>query len=205
VVLLIVWMLRSPLKGLINRILEAEVFGARITAARAETEAARGFNQRAESILHEPPGSGPQVPSEDREHASPDGKVEPGEGAAGYEREQVAEFVRAAAEAGFAVGASRMFLSTPEPVLGWSGKGDRVPTIKFWRGPRVNSTAHSSPLGARGQGTRVQRLEDEIRNLTLENHSAPSAVARITSGRDGAIKELKERLRELDPSSPWAQ
>lgn len=87
-----------------------------------------------------------------------------------------------------------MFQGPVEPVIEWTA--DDVPEILYWEG--VESTRSATG------DERVRRLEDEIRELMIQRNPSPASFSPMSPGAEMTLRELKERLRLLDPNSPWA-
>jgi len=125
--------------------------------------------------------------------------------------EQVEEIIRASWRAGVEAGQTGTFAEPPEPNIVWTGS---KPEIKGWnvivRPQSIKSTMRVSNVklggGIRGTGPQpateqVRRLEAEIRRLRENGADMPR---KTVTPEYLLYLELLEKLRRLDPKSPFA-
>lgn len=203
VVVLVVF--RAPLGRLLGRVKSLEVAGNTISIEQEVTTAVN-------SDLTTAPDQGVDMPPETSPGAATD-RTDDGTGADSgplastkpqVSREVVEDVARTFARAGWRLGASGEYADPPEPRLDWGGDGRLI--LSGWSG--VKSRASSPPAALRGDP--VMRLEKEIRELDLKIKSRTNMgglAALGSTGPDGEraqLQELRDRLRAIDPSSPWA-
>jgi hypothetical protein len=127
-------------------------------------------------------------------------------------REQIEEIIRASWRAGVETGQRGTFADTPEPNIVWTGT---TPEIQGYFGVLIQ---HERQLGMRtGTAVRivegkytgtvaatpdpVRRLEDEVRRLRERGADRPH---KASTSDHTLYLELRDKLRRLDPNSPFA-
>lgn len=125
-------------------------------------------------------------------------------------REQIEEIIRASWRAGVETGQRGTFADTPEPNIVWTGTRPEIQgffgvLIPHERQLGMKSNTAVNLAGSMYKGTvildPVQRLEDEIRRLRAEG---ADTIRKSASPDFLLYLELREKLRRLDPDSPFA-
>jgi hypothetical protein len=121
-------------------------------------------------------------------------------------RDQIEEIIRASWRAGYEAGHSSESAEPPEPNIDWTGS---KPSIVGWNAvvrPKSITATVVVPgtkisLGRVDPSDAVRRLEDEIRRLRAKGVTTSKGVAT----HDYLLYiELRDKLRRLDPNSPFA-
>lgn len=102
--------------------------------------------------------------------------------------------VRSFAEAGWAMGSLGVFKSEPTPIVRWTEDGR--PYVAHWKGERATAPS----LQTRG---RARELEQAIEDLEVKTRSGARSALAIGPDRT-RLEVLKEKLRGVDPTSPWS-
>ncbi|TCO33071.1 hypothetical protein EV652_10370 [Kribbella steppae] len=117
-------------------------------------------------------------------------------------REQIEDIIRASWRAGYEAAQGNESAVPPEPNIVWTGS---KPAISGWnvvvRPASIRSAAAvGTPTVVQGPNEKVRRLEDEIRRLRA------SGVQTSKSATPDYLLyiELQDKLRRLDPNSPFA-
>ena len=202
VVVLVVF--RVPLRRLIGRVKWFEMGGNRVSLEQeVTTEVNAGLTPvPSDQAADVDPESGTDVQTERADDSTGIGIGSPESETPEVPREVVEDVARTFARAGWRLGASGEYADAPEPRLSWGDDGQL--RLVGWSGAKSRTSPPSPP------GDAVARLEQEIRDLDLriKSRSNLDAVSSLVSmrpdGEAAQLEELRERLREIDPASPWA-
>jgi len=196
----VIWRLWPVLRDVVTRIKSVKAGGAEVEIEEKEQAAARslrGVEPEATTEPEEPADRaqerGEQPPSEDTEDASELRGLR-------LSRQDLEEIVTAFASAGYAMGTMGSFTSEPTPVIKWEGGR---PRLDYWKGNRASSSSPDSRERARELEHSIEELEVKVQLAPLSK-LASTRVGMTTGNPDIArLGILKQKLREIDPQSPW--